>query len=228
MSQAFDSTDYIERTANLPTRTSMTIGAWFLLPASLNANGRMFSIGSNGYAAEIAMLRYSNDHGAFRFGHANTPLNLSSNPAANQWVYFFLRNDATNLTCGWKRIADSSFYTETMTELGGNNIGVVRIGTDPFFNTLVTSVFRATLWNEPVTDENLLLAAANDLGYNTNVNTHLPLSSGIALPWSDTSGNGRDWTNVGSFVDGADPNLGTFMAQRAVGPNVRPLYGITP
>jgi len=212
MSQAFTTAaTYITRTAlgGIPSRTAWTIGAWFKLPASApGASAYLFDVGSNGYGTEFGMLRYNIGTGTFRFGHSNNGQNLASNPAFNQWVYFYLRNDATNLHCGWKRIADSVFTTEFQTEYGSGSIGEVRAGGSAFGDSLIMSLYRLSFWGEAVTDANLLLAAATDLGYTTNLNTHLPLNNGVGSPWNDTSGNSRNWTNSGTFSDDTDPSLG--------------------
>lgn len=211
MSQRFDSTDYAARgpgLADVPARNAITIGGWILLPTSApGSTGMIFEFGTNGLGTTLGLLRWNSASSTFRLGHNNEGTNFASNPSFNQWIYFFLRCNGTNLQAGWKTIAASSFTTESQTDYGSGAVGEIRIGTGTS-NTMAMDVYRVSVWGEFVSDANLLLAAATDLGYSTNINTHLPLNNGVGSPWNDTSGNGRNWTTSGSFSDEADPSLG--------------------
>jgi hypothetical protein len=211
MSQRFDSTDYAARgpgLADVPARTAITIGAWVKLPASAPGSpGMVFEFGTNGLATTLGLLRWNSASSTFRLGHNNEGTNFSSNPSFDQWIYFFLQCNGSTLKAGWKTIAASSFTTQSNSDYGSGAVGEIRIGTGTS-NTLAMDVFRASVWGEYVSEANLLLAAASDLGYSTNVNTHLPLTNGIGSPWNDTSGNSRNWTTSGTFSDQADPSLG--------------------
>jgi hypothetical protein len=176
----------------------------------------VFEFGTNGLGTQLGLLRWNSGTSSFRIGHGNSGTDFSSNPSFNQWIYFFLRCGVTNLEGGWKTIAGSSFTKISQAEYGSGTLGEIRLGTGTS-NTLAMDVFRFSVWGEEVSDANLLLAAATDLGYTTNINTHLPLTNGIGSPWNDTSGNARNWTTSGTFSDQADPTFGSaFIARRTL------------
>lgn len=220
MSQRFDSTDYAARGPGLgdvPSRSAITIGGWVLLPSSAPGSpGMIFEFGTNGLAVTLGLLRWNSSSSTFRYGHNNNGDNFSSNPSFNQWVYFFLQDNGTTLKAGWKTISDSSFTTQSIADYGSGSVGEIRIGTGTS-NTLAMDVFRVSVWGEYVSEANLLLAAATDLGYSTNINTHLPLNNGVSSPWNDTSGNGRNWTTSGTFSDQSDPNISSDVTVAASG-----------
>jgi hypothetical protein len=203
MSIGFDSSDaYIARTTSVPGYAAFTVAGWCYfnsLPAAVTNS--VFCL-SQGGTTEIARLLWRGDLSAFRFGHANAATSYSSNPTAGQWAYFYLRSNATDLQSGWKLIADSDFSGKQWSQasITTATASVLRVGSN-VFNTTSGSfdLFRLSVWDEFVSDANLLLAAATDLGYITNLNTHLPLTNGIASPYADTSGNARDWTANGTI-----------------------------
>jgi hypothetical protein len=169
-----------------------------------------------GTLQEHGHLKWRGDISSFRIGHALNAANFTSNPTGNQWIYFYARDNGTNLQAGWKDIDDVAFTEAVNTSLtsfgdSGNNPTAFECGANPFATNGLTGFrcFRVSVWNEPVSNANLLLAAATDLGYITNLNTHLPLTNGVASPYADTSGNARDWTATGTIGQNqSDPALG--------------------
>jgi hypothetical protein len=120
----------------------------------------------------------------------------------------YLRSNSTTLSAGYKLIADADFSGKQWSQASQATVpSVLDVGANAFDTTSIDgNVHRLSVWDEYVSDANLLLAAATDLGYTTNLNTHLPLTNGIASPYADTSGNGRDWTATGTIgQDQSDP-----------------------
>jgi hypothetical protein len=141
-------------------------------------------------------------------------MNITDVPASDQWLYLFMRSNGTSIEFGWKDIDDADFTstgsrTATCTQNGTGTPALMRVGNQAFVTTsLDCSVHRLDVWGEFVSDANILLAAATDLGYVTNLNTHLPLTNGIGSPYADTSGNARDWTPSGTIGNDTDPAIG--------------------
>jgi hypothetical protein len=218
MSISFDSADAkINRSANIPNYTAFTIAGWWYFDSYPGSGDRGVYMLRSGSGTEVALLRYRQSVGGFRFGHANEGTNFGSSPTTGQWAYMYLRSNGTNLQAGYKLIADSNFsgkqWSQSVQATTPNNFDV---GANPFDTTAIDgNVFRLSVWDEYVSDANLLLAAATDLGYTTNINTHIAgTATGDPARYADSSGNSRNWTPTGTISDGSNPTFSSFIPRR--------------
>lgn len=215
MSIALDSTDYIERTTATPTDQACTIAGWIYINSLPATNHGIFHLYKSGGAADMGGLRWDGaTHTALRCGSSVAGGNIATDPTTATWIYVYLRMNGTNVQAGWKTIAESAFDANKQVSISQGSTQtspIARVGGNAFYaNSLDMYVYRLSMWSEFVSDANLLLAAATDLGYTTNINTHIPgTATGDPSRYADTSGNSRDWTPSGTISDGSNPSLGS-------------------
>jgi hypothetical protein len=207
MSIVIDSTDYIERTANVPPRTGGTIAGLFYLNSLPGTDVAIFML-SQSASIDIAGLRWNGS--ALRLHNYLNGASAATNPTASAWYYIYMRFSASVFQAGWKTIAESSFNASKQWASDPPATGTantLRVGGNFAYGTSIdANVYRLSVWDEVVTDANLLLAAATDLGYTTNINTHIPgTTTGDPSRYADSSGNARNWTPSGTISDGSDP-----------------------
>jgi hypothetical protein len=213
MSISFDSADAkIARTANVPGHSAFTIAGWWYFDSFPGSGDRGVYMLTNN-AVEVCLLRYRQSVGGFRFGHADAGTTFGSSPSTGSRNYIFLRTNGTNTEAGWKSTVHSDFSGRTWSQTGLTTTtpNTLNVGANAFDTTSVDgNVFRLSVWDAFVSDSNLLLAAATDLGYTTSLNTHIPgTATGDPARYADTSGNSRNWTPTGTISDGSDPSLGS-------------------
>jgi hypothetical protein len=202
----------LDRTTSLPTSIAFTIAGFvyvntistvFQIFASLNdtADANFISIGFTQTVGNALSL--------FTHGGAS---DFPSRPPTGEWVFFAITNNNTNAVGYWARLnaatfvsisrASPSSFTPTFLSIGSDNV-------DEFADVRLANV---KVWNRALTSAELLREKTIGRPYDaTSINLFSPLAGPGDV--RDYSGNGRNWTVVGTAlqqVAGPPIGLGDF------------------
>jgi hypothetical protein len=196
---------FIERTANLPSFSAVTLAGWVKLLSSTAGTARYIGGLRTNSTAQMSMVQYTDN--AF-FGNSGGFLSnqLSPAPADDVWVYFAITQGggATSTTRWWNAsgvLQDSKTCDATTGTCNGMTVGARAGYNDNQRNGRYAywKVWDAELSQSEIEADMFLPTFYASGAHYADRNT------GFADNGTDISGNSRDWTLTGTSTDSDTP-----------------------
>lgn len=208
------STEYIRRTANLPSSQNVTVGGWFRLNAwqAIDFN-TLISLRGSSYL----MLRFDSGGAQFLIASNGDFTAFTAKPTTGSWFYAAVAANATNAVFRWWNSSGTLQETVTGTAAASFTGSELTIGNDDSGNsTRWADIWTAQVrvWDDVLTQGELEseLASSSPV-ITTNLNTAFEDD-----PATDVSGNSRPWSTSGITVTDAyyPGNYGTSIVPRSM------------
>jgi hypothetical protein len=218
MSIRFDaSTDWLERTANLPSATGpFTLWGWFYVVSDLGASQVLYDIFHEANVDFPASLYFedftgsgqagvnSYENGTFTFNEDF----FASRPATGTWAFWAVVLDSGTVTGYWRQHGSSTWNTCScgLANAGGQSIDTVihSHGTTDWTShrAMYCGMADRAYTQAELFTQSLSTTLVDATGINTFCVNDTAANAGV-----DSSGNARDWTVNGTFTTEADVSL---------------------